>query len=294
MNWENVRCFIEAAKHRSMTAAAEELGMSVATLGRRIDTLEANLELKLLHRSPTGVVLSENGRLVLEYAKSGAEHFHGIERAAVALKNNRRSSPIRISSTETVLSEILAPRVPDLLADEPNLLVDLVVSNENVNLNKREADIAVRLGRPDSPGLIARRLAELKLGLFASSQYLDGRAANEIDLQAERILGYDNNFGDIPEVQWMENQNLTKNIVVVSSSSYTLLNATCAGTGIAMLPQFLADNRGLIRIPTAPIPSREPWLIYHRDMKNLIDIKRTNKWIVETFDSILSSDAMMV
>lgn len=288
-NWDDLRCLIEVSECRSLTEAAVKLGMSVATLGRHIDALETQLALKLLHRGPTGVESTEHGKVIVEHAKAGAEHFYRLQRTAVTLKSGRRNSPIRISSTETVLSEVLAPQLPKLLSDRQNLMVDLVVSNENVDLNKREADIAIRLGQPTAPGLVARRVGDIHLGLFASSAYLGQRAPADIDLQCERILGYDSNFGEIPEVLWMKKQALNDGMVAVSSSSYALLNAALAGAGIAMLPEFLARRHGLIKIPAAAIPKRKPWLVFHRDMKDMSDIKAVKQWIIDSCRIAFSS-----
>ncbi|MEM7360431.1 MAG: LysR family transcriptional regulator [Pseudomonadota bacterium] len=280
-NWDDLRYFLEAAQSRSLTAAASKLGTSVATLGRRIDALEQQLGLKLLHRGPNGVVLSEHGQSILNSARAGSEHFYQLERIATAIKTGRRDSPIRISSTESVLSEVLAPALPALLATDNQIQVDLVVSNENVDLTKREADLALRLGQPKTPGLIARRVGTIRLGMYASEQYLNNRSPEDIDLRQERILGYDSSFGDIPEVVWIKDQGLSQNLAAVSSSSYSLLNSTRAGAGITMLPDFMAQRRGLVKITAAPIPTRKPWLVYHRDMKNMRDIKLVKQWMID-------------
>lgn len=280
-NWDDLRCFVEVAQCGSLTAAAAKLEVSVPTLGRRIDALEQQLGLKLLHRGPSGVALSDYGEAILASARAGSEHFYQLERVATALKTGRRSSPIRISSTESVLSEVLAPELPALQEFDEKIFVDLVVSNENVDLNKREADLALRLGQPKSPGLIARRVGTIRLGLYTSATYLNQRAPEEMDLRHERILCYDGSFGDIPEVLWIRDQNLSNQLVAVSSSSYSLLNATRAGAGIAMLPDFMAKRRNLIQIPAVSIPSRKPWLVYHRDMKNMHDIKLVKRWMIQ-------------
>ncbi len=281
-NWNDFRHFIEVAKHGSLSAAANKAGVSIATLSRRIDALEKELNLKLLVRRPTGIKLTDHGDIILQRVRLGGERFHEAERTAAALQSQRQNAPIIISSTETVLSEVLAPNLTSLFAKDEKLMVDLRVSNENVNLSTQEADLAIRLGKPISPGLITRRVGTIHIGLFAASEYLAGRAPEEITLSQERLLSYDDSFGQIPELEWMKNQNLEKHCIAISSSSYSLLQATKSGVGMAMLPVFLAHKHQLVRIPAAPIPVRKPWLVFHRDMRNRSDVQQVKEWVIES------------
>ncbi len=281
IDWDTVRCFIEVAEKRSLMAAAEALGMSNATLGRKIDALEMATGLQLILRGPGGVTLTDQGKEVLTLAKAGGDHLFQMERLAFSLKSDRRSLPVRISTTETMVSAVLAPHLLLLWDRHPGLAVDLIMSTELADLNKREADIAVRLARPKSDGLITRKLPEIAAGLYGSTGYLNGRDPDRLDLRQEKLAGLDNQFGDIPESVWINQHELEQSLSVQSSSIYALLEIAKSGAAIAMVPDFLAQRHGLVRISAPPIPVRKPWIVFHRDNRRNPEIKAVRDWIFE-------------
>lgn len=288
MNWDDLRIFHVVAGARTLSAAARQLGTSVATIARRMSALETALGVRLLDRTPAGVSLTPPGRALLERAASAAEAMDGVDRLAAALRTRDWQEPVRISATEPFISEVLAPALPRLLASEPGLRIDLSASNEVVSLSAREADVAVRLARPVGDSLVARRLPGLEMGLFASREYLAGRRPAGIDLRAERLLGFGTNYGRIPEVAWMEDAGLAMAVSIHSSSVRTLLNATIAGSGISLLPRLLAASHPeLIEIPPPrPMPTRPVWVVTHRDLRGVRPIRAVRDWIVAAFTEV--------
>ncbi len=281
IDWDTVRCFIEVAERQSLMAAASALDMSNATLGRKIDALEAAAGLQLILRGPGGIVLTDEGKEMLTLAKAGGDHLFQMERLAFSLKSDRRALPIRISTTETMVSAVLAPHLPKLWESHPGLVVDLIMSTELADLNRREADVAIRLARPKSDGLIARRLPEINAGLYASTDYLNGRDPDRLDLRQEKLAGLDAKYGDIPEVLWIKEHGLHQALCVQSSSIYALLEIAKSGAAIAMVPDFLAQRHGLIRVSGPSVPVRKPWIVFHRDNRRSPEIKAVRDWIVE-------------
>ncbi|QTD57169.1 LysR family transcriptional regulator [Parasphingorhabdus cellanae] len=280
IDWDTVRCFIEVAEKRSLMAAANTLGMSNATLGRKIDALEVATGLQLILRGPGGVALTDQGKEVLALAKAGGDHLFQMERLAFSLKSDRRALPIRISTTETMVSAVLAPHLSLLWDKHPGLVVDLIMSTELADLNRREADIAVRLARPKSEGLITRKLPEITAGLYASTGYLNGRDPGSLDLRHEKLAGLDDQFGDIPESVWIRQHELQQALSVQSSSIYALMEVAKSGAAIAMVPDFLAQRHGLFRVSAPPIPVRKPWIVFHRDNRRNREIRAVRDWIV--------------
>ncbi len=280
IDWDTVRCFIEVAERQSLMAAASALDMSNATLGRKIDALEAAAGLQLILRGPGGIVLTDEGKEMLTLAKAGGDHLFQMERLAFSLKSDRRALPIRISTTETMVSAVLAPHLPKLWESHPGLVVDLIMSTELADLNRREADVAIRLARPKSDGLIARRLPEINAGLYASRDYLNGRDPDRLDLRQEKLAGLDAKYGDIPEVLWIKEHGLHQALCVQSSSIYALLEIAKSGAAIAMVPDFLAQRHGLIGVSGPSVPVRKPWIVFHRDNRRSPEIKAVRDWIV--------------
>ena len=285
MDWDDVRVFCAAAQARTLSAAARRLGSSVATVGRRIDALEAALGVRLFHRSPSGVALTTPGRVLLERAALAAAAMDDVDRLAAGLRASDWPDPIRVSATEPFVSEVLAPALPRLLAVAPELRIDLASTTTVVSLAAREADIAVRFARPVGDSLVVRRLPSLEFGLFAARSYLAGRRPTALTLPRERWLGFDASYGRIPEVAWMEDAGLAAAVVVRSSSTRALINAAVAGAGIALLPRLLAGQcAGLVEIPAPrPIPARPVWLVTHRDLRRARPLRLVRDWIADAF-----------
>jgi DNA-binding transcriptional LysR family regulator len=283
IDWEAVRCFVEVARRGSLSEAANELGLSIPTISRRIDGLEAQLELLLLRRGPRGAHLTEAGHAILQVAEPGARQLSQIARRARALQDGPNLPSVRISATEAVIADVLAPRLANLRAQDASICIDLEVSNDIANLNAGRTDMAIRMVRPQEETLIARRLPVIRLGLFASPDYLRGKALDRLVLQDEHLLWLDRQYGDIAENLWLKAQGLDATIRFCSSSVRSLLNAAVAGVGIAPLPAFAALQAGLIEIPLRILPDRQPWLVFHRDTKTNARLQLVRDWIVTCF-----------
>jgi DNA-binding transcriptional LysR family regulator len=285
MDWDDVRIFCAAAQVRTLSAAARGLGTSIATVARRISALEAALGFRLFDRAPEGIALTTQGRALFERASAAAAAMDGVARLAVALRASQWSDPIRVSATEPIISDILAPALPQLLAAVPGIRVDLSSTTDVVSLAAREADVAVRFARPVGDSLIIRRLPSFDFGLFAAKSYLAGRRPTNLDLRQERLLGFDASYGRIAEVAWMETSGLDGAVVARSSSTRALINATAAGAGIAILPYLLVRSLpALVEIPApTPIPSRVAWLVTHRDLRRDRPLRLVRDWIVAAF-----------
>ncbi len=285
MDWADLRIFRIAAEEPTLTAAARRLRLSVATVSRRIDALEAALGLTLFDRSQEGAALTAHGRALLTRARVAASAIDDVGRLAASLRSGGWVDPIRISATEPIIVEILAPALPRLIDRKLDLQVDLVSENDVVSLASRQAELAIRFAQPAGASLIARRLPSIATGLYASSAYLAGRPADAIDLRQERLLGYDDRYGTIPERVWVDRMGLGPCVVARSSSTLALAAATAAGAGISLLPRLIAGRMpGLVALPmTVPLPDRPVWLVIHRDLARAKPLRPVRDWIVDAF-----------
>ena len=291
MTWDDIYCFVVIAKAGTMSAGARSLGVSVATAGRRLDALEAKLGIKLIHRSPRGIALTRNGSEILAIANVGAAQFGEIQRKAAALRLTGWADPIRISASEPIVSDILAPAAKLLLESDPNIRVDLRSTTETARLASREADVAIRLYRPKGDSLVARRLPALSMSLYASKSYLADRDRRTVDLSRERLLAFDDAYGEIPEVAWIAKLGLTDRIVISTSSTRALLNAVRQGAGIALLPDIFAGKiEDLVRLNVAGASLvRAPWMVVHRDLQSIKQLRTVRAWILQAFQAALRS-----
>lgn len=283
IDWEAIRCFVAVARRGSLSEAADELGMSIPTISRRIDGLETQLALKLLQRGPRGARLTEAGHAILQVAEPGARQLSQIARRARALQEGPNLPAVRISATESVIADVLAPRLDRLRAQDPSISIDLEVSNDIANLNAGRTDVAIRMVRPAEETLIARRLPVIRLGLFASPDYLKGKDLERLVLSEEHLVWLDRQYGEIAENIWLKAQGLEASIRFSSSSVRALLNAAVAGVGIAPLPAFAARKAGLMEVQHRAMPERQPWLVFHRDTKTNPRLQLVRDWIVTCF-----------
>lgn len=279
VNWDYLRCFAAVAREGNLSSAAKGLNISAATLGRRIDALESSLGLKVLARRPSGATVTSDGLAILELIKPGSEYLDQISRLAGTLRQRSETPPVRISSTEPIISDVLVPALPEFFRSNPDTKLELETSLEVSNLNIGEADIAVRMFQPQSETLIARKLPSIHLQLYCSADYLAGRDPSTLRLSEERLAWYDQAYGDIAENVWVRENELLEQIIIRSGSVRALQKVAAAGVGIAPIPTFLAAQTDLFLVPSPPLPPRQTWIVFHRDARAITHQKRVRDWI---------------
>lgn len=284
MNFDYLRIFVTVADAGSLTGAARKLDLSVATVGRRIDALEQAVGFPLLRRGKSGISLSEAGRRLLESARSATERVTQVELLAGALRAGRVEPAVRISATDPVITQILAPALLALL-QSARIAVEMQTSSGVADFDRHECDLAVRLFRPTGDHLVARRMPDIELALFASPTYLAARDPASLTLADERMLLLSNSYGPIAEVAWAARHGLDHAAALVSSSSFALLQAARAGAGIAIAPRFLADQ--LVEVPAPSIPPRQCWLVWHADSRRSPLHRKVIAWAADALTSAL-------
>ncbi|MFM9852847.1 MAG: LysR family transcriptional regulator [Sphingomonadaceae bacterium] len=272
----------------TLSVAAKRRGVAISTVSRRIETLETSLGIVLVDRRADGVRLTERGQIIARTAEPIAEQLRRIARVAESLRGGESQIPVRVSATEFVISDVLAPALSQLWAAGADFPLHLQSQGDIVSLAGRDADLAVRMVRPDGASLYARKLPELRLGLFATPTYLADRKPEDVDLAAERLLIYDDSYGRLPELDWINRAGLMDAVAMRTGSTRALITAALGNAGIALLAHaFAARTSNLVEIPVSPaLPARQPWLIVHRDLRKLAAVRLTQRWIVETFAAL--------
>jgi DNA-binding transcriptional LysR family regulator len=191
-NWQWWKYFLAIAEQGSLSKAANELGVSQPTLSRQLLAMENQLGQTLFDRSTQGLKLTLFGQELLEECQQLQESALRLQRLADG-QSQVLSGRIRLAANELIALYYLPNILPDLLNTYPLLQVEIEVSNAASNLDKRDADIAIRMFPPTQLDLIARHLFDLPLGFYASKEYLDrhGYPKNLDDLLQHRLLGYD-------------------------------------------------------------------------------------------------------
>jgi DNA-binding transcriptional LysR family regulator len=263
VNWDDLKHLVALRKAGSLSAAARGLGAEHTTVARRIASLEAELGIRLFERSRDGYVLTPEGEPIAEIADRIEEAAFSIERLAHG-RQPGLEGVVRISAPPTFASRFLAGQLAPLRSRHPGIAVELVGDSRSVSLSRREADIAIRLARPQGASMVARRIGTMAFGLYGERAYVE-RTREE----AREFIGYDESLDHVPQQQWLRSACGARRLVFRSNELETLHQAVIAGIGMAVLPRFLGDSEArLARVPVEPPPDgRGLWLIVHPDLR---------------------------
>ncbi|WP_261391414.1 LysR family transcriptional regulator [Roseovarius atlanticus] len=271
IDWSLVRAFLAVAEKGSLSAAGRLLGTSQPTLGRQVRQLEDLLGQALFHRKPKGLELTANGQSLLEPARNMHRAMIEIELTAAG-QQTEATGTVRITASDTVSVYILPPILAALHADHPGIRIDVVPSDSSENLLFREADIAVRMYRPEQLELVARHLGDFPLGLFASRSYLQkaGRPRTIADVFDHPVIGYDRNEEIIRGMQ-ERNMPASRDMFAYRCDSHTvgweMVRAGCGvGFGMKALGALHDDVEDLdfdIDLPSLPV-----WLATHQALRH--------------------------
>jgi len=278
MNWDDLRFLVEIGRSATLAAAARHLKVDQTTVARRLRALEDALGTPLFERSdghwrPTGV-----GADVLERAMRIEEDVAGLARLAEA-GAQAVSGVVRLTAVGAIVGDYLVPRLPGLYARHPELVVELIASNDNLNVSRREADIAIRLARPESGDFLIRKLADVGFAVYGPAQPGPTRSNDWVT--------YDDELAHTPEMRWLAGQLAGGRVRLRSNKLTGLLGAVAVGIGRAVLPCFLADaTPGLVRESgPQPVLSRDLWLLVHPDARRLPRVAAVADWLGECFEA---------
>jgi len=276
LDWNDLRFFLAVARERTLTAAARSLRVSQPTVSRRLAALEGDFGARLFLRGAGGYALTPQGRRLLDVTEPLAAQLERVERDGVD-DASRVAGTVRVAATEMTAAHLIEDALGALIAAHPALTIDLVASNLAADLARGEADLAVRLVRPDTADLVRRRLGAMRYGLFASEAYLARAPALEVPgLAGHRVIKPVRSMARGPEARWLEQHGARATASVCVDSPYLALRAAEAGLGLAVLSDSLARNAPTLRCARAlpEIPAREVWLVYHRDLRELARVRR--------------------
>ncbi|AZR32058.1 LysR family transcriptional regulator [Xanthomonas vasicola] len=192
ISWELYRSFLAVLEEGSLSAAARALGLTQPTVGRHVAALEELLAVPLFVRSQTGLLPTDAAQALRLHARAMADMAAALQRAA-GRHGDALQGTVRISASEVVGAEILPPILAALRNAHAQLRMELVLSNRVQDLLHREADVAVRMIRPQQDLLVARRVGEIAIGLHAHPDYVDrhGVPQRPDDLAQHALVGFD-------------------------------------------------------------------------------------------------------
>lgn len=281
MNWDDIRIFLSIARTGQILAAARRLGLNHATVARRLTALEDSVGTRLFDRSTSGCVLTDAGTRFFERAEK-------IEAEALAAEADLGgdtpgiTGTVRIGAPDGFGVAYLAPRLGQLTARHPGLTVQLVPVPRSFSLSRREADIAVTIDRPDTGRLVAGKLVDYSLGLYASKTYLKehGTPASAGDLGAHDLIGYVEDLLYSPSLNYGAeiSRDWTARFEIASALGQT--EAVRGGAGIGILHDFIArDDSALVAVLPELKLKRAYWMVTHESSRPLRHVAAVQEFL---------------
>lgn len=287
MDWDDVRVFLAVARAGQILSASRRLGLNHATVARRVTALEDALKTKLLTRRTNGCELTHAGEEFLLAAERmetemlSARSTLGNEDVAVA-------GTVRIGAPDGFGVGFLAPRLSALSARYPDLKIQLVPVPRSFSLSRREADIAITVEPPDQGRLVAKKLVDYTLCLYASRAYLDANPppASIEALPAHRLVGYVDDLVISPSLHYAPELTRDWRPAFEISSALGQVEAVRAGAGIGILHTFIARAYPeLVAVLPERTIKRSYWLSYHESVRTLRRISVVTDFISQAVSS---------
>ena len=275
LEWDELRTFLAIARHRTLSAAARALHVQQPTMGRRLAALEARAGIRLLTKTPGGYVLTDAGEAILGNVERIETEALSVERL-IAGKDIRLEGTIRLTTTESLAVEIVAPIVAAFRRSHPLLGIEIVAATRLLSLTRREADVALRFARFPQSDLVVRKVASLSFGLYASPDYLarcdpfDPAGLGE----GHSLILTEPDLMGTPEMAWFRGLAPRAGVALATNNRMLHRAAAREGIGLACLARFLGDGfADLIRLPSEAPPVRDLLLGVHADMRDMPRIR---------------------
>lgn len=288
MDWDKLRIFHAAAAAGSFTHAADTLGLSQSAVSRQVSSLEQDLKVPLFHRHARGLVLTEQGELLFHTAQ---DVLMKLESAKIKLTDSkeRPHGELKVTTTGGLGTAWLAPKLGEFLDLYPDIQIKLILTDEELDLSMREADVGIRVRQPVQPDLIQRKLFQIKFHAFASSDYLkrNGTPKSAAELDGHRILGFGGRTPNyMQNVTWLStagrNGGGPRPIAMTINNIVGLVTAVERGIGIAVLPDYLvSDGSGLVQIlDEEEMPVLDAWFVYPEELKSVARVQVFRDFLV--------------
>ena len=288
MDWDKLRIFYAVAEAGSFTHAGEALNLSQSAISRQISALEDSLKVTLFHRHARGLILTEQGELLYRTAHDVLLKLETVK-MQLTETTEMATGKLRVTTTVGLGQGWLTDKIQEFLQLHPDVQIQLILDNEELDVRMREADCAIRLRQPQQSDLIQRKLFTVHMHVYASPAYINryGEPQSLEDLDNHRIIS----FGEpapnyLLDVNWLEiagrpADNPRQPILQINSLT-SIKRACLLGIGIAMLPDYIVGrDPGLVQLVTnADVPSFDTYFCYPDEMKNAAKLKAFRDFIV--------------
>ncbi len=288
MDWDKIRIFHAAAAAGSFTHAGDALGLSQSAVSRQVSALEQDLKLPLFHRHARGLILTEQGELLYRTARElvlKLEHT----RSRLSDSKEKPNGELKITANVGLGMHWLTPRLGEFLDSYPDIKVQLILTDDELDLAMREADVALRLSQPTQADLIQRRLFTVHFHAFASVDYVrkNGAPKSVEELEQHRLLAFG---GGLPpylvDLNWHlkvgKDAKEPREPRMTINNLPALLSAVESGLGIGVFPDYLVDtSKDLTQILSGEqMPELDCYLVYAEELKGVARVQVFRDFLV--------------
>lgn len=287
MQWSDLRVFLGVARAGQFLAAARQLQLDHATVGRRITALERDLHARLFVRRTTGVTLTAAGERLLASAERIESEALRVQ-AALSDRDVELSGVVRIGAPDGFSTYYLARCFAAFARRHPGITVQLVPTPQLGELGKRETDIVIALTKPDSGRYVTRKLTDYSLGIFASRAYLDEHPApTDVDgLRAHRLVGYVEGYAYSSALDYVRTLFAGAPTGFECTSAVAQIEAVRAGLGLGVVHDFIAARHpDLVQVLPERREWRTYWIVEHEDVRDLGRVRAVHDHIVAMVDA---------
>jgi DNA-binding transcriptional LysR family regulator len=288
--WDDLRYFLAVARSGSTLAAAKVLGVSQSTVHRRLAELEGAVESQLAVRTTTGYRLTDLGRELQPLVERVEEDVQAVERSLKA-SGKKPTGIIHVTCSESIGYRLAKSPVLAIFQDRhPDLKIELLLSDNFLDLAKGEADVAIRAGEPDDDTLVGRKIADVPWAVYASRAYIEQHGTIETaqDLNRHLVVQFDGPIKAHHAARWLHSVAPHARAVAHSNTVPGLLMTVSSGVGLAPLPMPLATrDPDLVRV-MGPLPGlfSPIYLLTHPDLRRAPRVSAFFDYVVSELDSI--------
>jgi len=281
MDWDKLKIFHAVAEAGSFTNATVTLNISQSAISRQILSLEEELKTQLFERHARGLTLTDNGEYLFKTAHEVILKLKEVE-TTFSDKKTKPSGKLTITTVRSFGTHWLTPRIQEFMKLNPEIEVELIFDDKELDLSTREADIGIWMRKPKKLNYIQRKLINLKYHIYGSTKYLEkyGYPKTVNDLNKHKFISYGKGApSPVFNPDWalklgMKDNKKRKTVMKVNSIMGLLL-AVESGVGIAALPDYLVSlSSNLIKlIPSEEGPITEAYFVYPESLKNVARVQ---------------------
>jgi DNA-binding transcriptional LysR family regulator len=283
IDWSDLRFLLAVQRAKTLSAAARKLGCDQTTVGRRLEALEAALDRRLFRRTPDGYFLTSDGELALARAEHIEDEVMAMERE-ISGRDERPEGEVRLTTWETMGTYFLAPRMGAFRERYPAIELLLNMDNRPLNLSRREADLAVRPGKPTQQALQIRKIGTVVVGLYASPGYLAkrGKPRSVEELAQHDILDNEDANAQFAPSRWLHQMARGARVTLRCDNTMAQAAAAASGLGIVVLYCYVGDGQpGLERILPKQQLEQPLWIAVHRDLQHAARVRAVIDFLVD-------------